>query len=246
MSDNKAVSALTDVTATKTGVASGSLADASEVSTYMDDQTARIADTNDALADEENNRAGTSAPTDNTVEGRLWADTTNDPLDLKLDPDGSGADHIILTHVEKGSVWPSFNAYRSADQANITTIDKVEFEAENFDTNSDYDKDTNFRFTPTVAGKYLLIGQVEWKTATVTDGDSIQVYIYKNGAVLARHYEEAGGAGISTISVSTIEDANGTTDYFEVFASNADRDTSDLTGDATGGHRTFFCGSRIA
>lgn len=138
-------------------------------------------------------------------------------------------------------VWPSFRAYLLAQQNNITGTDKVEFDTENFDTNSDYDNVTNFRFTPTAAGKYLLTASIQW-TAT-TAGDLLSVFIYKNGFVVASNRIIAGSTTLEGTTVTTIEDANGTTDYFEVFAANNNRDTSDILNES---YQSFFAGSRIA
>ena len=76
------------------------------------------------------------------------------------------------------SGWPSFRVtLGGVDQANITGVDKIEFDTEAFDTNDDYDNAINFRFTPTVAGKYLLILHVTWGSLTATD--NINIYIYR-------------------------------------------------------------------
>lgn len=56
----------------------------------FEDKTNRMIN---ALKDRESNWAGSSAPTDNTVQGKLWMDTRTDRL--KLDPDGSGADQPL-------------------------------------------------------------------------------------------------------------------------------------------------------
>src|SRR6056300_1792706 len=53
-----------------------------------------------------------------------------------------------------GANTPAFQATMSGNQ-NISTgtATKVQFDTEDFDTNSKYDHSTNYRFTPTVAGK---------------------------------------------------------------------------------------------
>jgi hypothetical protein len=144
-----------------------------------------------------------------------------------------------------GDSWPSFSVNRSSgtDQVNISGIDKIEFNGEVFDTNSDFDSATNFRFTPTVAGKYLLSVSVTWLSATVTLGDQLSLYIYKNGAAYAHNFTAAATSNDNeTQTLTVVVDANGSTDYFEVFASNADRNTSDVEGDIT---RTYWTGCRI-
>ena len=51
---------------------------------------------------------------------------------------------------------PAFYAYRTATQTGIAsaTFTKIQLNVELFDTNSNYDNVTNYRFTPTVAGYY--------------------------------------------------------------------------------------------
>ena len=52
---------------------------------------------------------------------------------------------------------PAFEAYLSSDQSvTDNTVVKAEINTELFDTNSCYDNATNYRFTPTTAGKYFV------------------------------------------------------------------------------------------
>lgn len=250
MSDNKPISELADFSAGTSGIVSGSLANASEVLAVINDLRDRVADLNDTVADMASQRAGTSAPTDNTTEGQIWADTTNDPIDLKVDPDGSGADHILLTNIEKGSVWPSFFSHRNGvDQTSFgTALTKAKFTTELYDTNSDFAHDADdsggaaeSRFTPTVAGKYLIIATLRIKSAT--DDDQLQAAIYKNGSEIVSNFITSAGGGSTTAVATAILDANGSSDYFEAYGANLADGTEALLGTATD---TYFCGSRIA
>lgn len=69
-----------------------------------------------------------------------------------------------------------FMAYRSADQTIAdASFDKVEFNLEQYDDNTEYDKDTNYRWTCKIAGKYhidsivpmdaLAVGKTSWLVA---------------------------------------------------------------------------------
>ena len=50
---------------------------------------------------------------------------------------------------------PAFSAYNSSSQSlTNNTFTKVSLNAKNFDTNSNFDSTTNYRFTPTIAGYY--------------------------------------------------------------------------------------------
>lgn len=140
--------------------------------------------------------------------------------------------------------WPSFFAHRNgSQQVNITGIDKIEFNDDStdpgFDTNSDYNTGT-FRWIPTVAGKYFLTTSIYW--INVVAGDTIILYLYKNGVVIT--LDTSGIVNTpQTQTITSIVTANGSTDYFEVFAQNSDRDTGDIEGQK---YNTWFIGSRIA
>jgi hypothetical protein len=141
--------------------------------------------------------------------------------------------------VMNGDAWPSFSVSLSGAQNDIASIDKIEFDTEVFDTNSDFDSATNFRFTPTVAGKYIMTVQLDW--LNLTAGDTFHLYLYKNGAAVHRIKKDAAITS-EHLSLTAIVDANGSSDYFEIFAQNEDRDTSDINAAIT----TFWMGSRIA
>lgn len=138
-----------------------------------------------------------------------------------------------------GTVWPSFSAYKSGTQAITTATDtKVTFDSESFDTNSDF---ATSRFTPTVAGKYLFTAQIY----TSNIAGVYEVNIYKNGAAEINTEVKGAGAGVAytTPPVIAILDANGTTDYFEIYVYHSEgADRTILSGS----NRTFFHGSRIA
>lgn len=115
----------------------------------------------------------------------------------------------------------SFNVYQTAAQAAAPgTGTKITFESERFDANDNFDIATD-RFTPTVAGKYVLTATVA--LAALPIDRSVQAMIYKNGnpytyGSSVRH--SASGESYST--VSAVVDANGSTDYFELYVRNGD------------------------
>lgn len=139
-----------------------------------------------------------------------------------------------------GDAWPSFAAYMSGNQAIATTAyTKVSFDTERFDTNSNFDSATNYRFTPTVAGKYLVIVRLEYSGC---DAAGIIPALYKNGAL----YTYATDLTVGTIrdkSFSTIVDMDGSTDYLEVFTGSQTDSSYSVTGAIT---HSRFEASRIA
>ena len=144
--------------------------------------------------------------------------------------------------------WPSVWAYRSAalNGVNYTTATEIVFDAEVYDTNTDFDTTTG-RFAPKVAGKYLVIVQVN---TTVLTGDGDQVQIRKNGSVASGgDYVEGNptvSSGVATsyrFNVSGIFDMNGSTDYLSVWLDIVTDTSINIVANA---HTTYMLASRIA
>lgn len=115
-------------------------------------------------------------------------------------------------------VQPAFSAYMGSGQAlSAITNTKLQYNTEVFDTNSNYDPTTNYRFTPTVAGYYQI--NACYTGASSTSGD-FSISISKNGTAVALGGFNSGITGGFTISPTTSVVAyfNGSTDYVEVFA----------------------------
>jgi hypothetical protein len=111
---------------------------------------------------------------------------------------------------------PAFSAYQSSTQTlSSATLTKIQFQTEEFDTNSCFDSTTNYRFTPNVAGYYLVSGHVQ-PDASYTAG--IQA-IYKNGSVYKYGSYNANATGVSQPSVTCLVYLNGSTDYVEFYGS---------------------------
>ena len=53
--------------------------------------------------------------------------------------------------------YPAFYAYLVLANSLLIHVTKVQFDTESFDTDNAYDNSTNYRFTPTVAGKYYFM-----------------------------------------------------------------------------------------
>jgi hypothetical protein len=119
-----------------------------------------------------------------------------------------------MSNVINGNA-PAFSAYQSANQTGIAinTWVKLQMNTKEFDTANCYDPTTNYRFTPNVAGYYLVIGEI---SGASTNNTITLAGIYKNGS-LVRYAtgvnQPSGGAPI----VSNIMYMNGTTDYIELY-----------------------------
>ena len=129
--------------------------------------------------------------------------------------DGSNGVSFPVGATQGTGAGPAFYAYRNAAQTGITntTMTKIQFNTKVFDTNTNYDAATNYRFTPTVAGYYQLNSSVSFEGSA-----SIARYlitVYKNGTETSRG-TDAVGTG-NEASVSTILYFNGSTDYAEIY-----------------------------
>ena len=135
------------------------------------------------------------------------ATNTNRTINL---PDSNGT---ILTTATAGVPinGPAFSATRNGagnQTVSAATYTKVLFPTEEFDTNSCFASST---FTPTVAGYYQLNAAVGLNST----GESL-IQVYKNGSNFKTGQDIVGT--IYNLAFSTLVYANGSTDYFEVYA----------------------------
>lgn len=115
---------------------------------------------------------------------------------------------------------PAFSAYQSSAQSIAhNTFSKVQFQTKNFDTNSNFDNTTNYRYTPTVAGYYFVDARAAFNSLSQNSFSQI----LKNGGSEANSPTAIPWAGIanSQSSVSALVYMNGSTDYLEVWAYQA-------------------------
>ena len=113
---------------------------------------------------------------------------------------------------------PAFSASLSGNQTvNTGTTTKLTFNTEQFDTNSNYDNATNYRFTPTVAGYYQI--NVALDLADVGVGvQDVLLRLYKNGAQYLVPIRRQTGAGNEVgITIPQLVSMNGSSDYLEVY-----------------------------
>jgi hypothetical protein len=108
---------------------------------------------------------------------------------------------------------PAFRAYRNGTQTlSAATSTKIAFNAENFDTNSNFDSTTNYRFTPTVAGYYQVNANAGFTTG------SGQINIFKNGSNYQTGVEVTYNVSLGGhFSINDLVYLNGSTDYIEIY-----------------------------
>ena len=106
---------------------------------------------------------------------------------------------------------PAFSAYKATNQSITNSVaTKMVMDTEEFDTNSNFDSTTNYRFTPTVAGYYQVTAQITPNTSTTVGW----AYIYKNGSAAKQNITFAGNTGTN---VTAIIYMNGSSDYLEFY-----------------------------
>jgi hypothetical protein len=141
---------------------------------------------------------------------------------------------------------PAFMVYKG-DGTNQTissnTYTKVEFSVESLDTDSDF---ASNKFTPTTAGKYCIFASIALD-ASSSNFESGFVSIYKNGSQLyeVTNQQTNNNANHINIPIHIIEDANGSSDYFEVFAKCTDSSGSPAINAGGGARRTTFGGYKL-
>jgi hypothetical protein len=132
----------------------------------------------------------------------------------------TGASLTVPNGGLSGQNYPAFFAELSANQTGLTdnVYTKAQCNTEILDTDGYYDNSTNYRFTPLVAGKYYVYGQVTGDTAN-TNLVAFDSALYKNGSLLQTNYSifSANYAASQSLSIQSIVDMNGTTDYLELF-----------------------------
>ncbi len=204
------------------------------------------------LRDEAGNQEQVLRGTVDGTEIRLGSDAQGDIMYY------SGTDWVRLTAGASGQTlvtaggsanprWavagdgPMFSVTSSQDGIPQNVFTKIPWNSETFDTNDDFDSTTNYRFTPTVAGKYILSATVTFNDAA--DQQRYSTAIYKNGSIQKTNFYRASGtAAQGPGTITGIFDANGTTDFFEIFAFQTDAATRDTAPAASD---TWWMGMRI-
>lgn len=158
-------------------------------------------------------------------------------------PAVSGAN--IITSADSGTVTqgmigsgvagsgPAFSAYMTGTQSfNTSTLTKVTYNTEAFDTASCYDT-SNYRFTPNVAGYYWI------KSVIVFSGSSgiCNLWLYRNGGQNKIGGQIPLNSNAVSVNFSELVYLNGSTDYVEMYASqNSGSTASNLN---LGSYATF-------
>ena len=146
---------------------------------------------------------------------------------------------------------PSFWAGRTATVSGISanTWTKIPFNTEAWDSDGKYDSSTNYRFTPTIAGKYFYSAMAQTYVSSGV-GNLVNLYLglYKNGTIYSRSTIDARDdriyEGVPPISGAIELDAD---DYLEMYVKGATNSDADLAIDGNGmaGSQNWFTAFKI-
>ena len=132
--------------------------------------------------------------------------------------------------ITSGGLMTNTPAFQATLSSSITlsnnTQTKIPADTVDFDTDSCYDNSTNYRFTPTVAGKYLCYAEINIQGGTINNIG--QVYLRKNGSTVKMSIDRYAGDGDVITNCVAVIDFNGTTDYFEAYARQNTGSSKDL------------------
>ena len=133
-----------------------------------------------------------------------------------LTSDGAG---VVTPNASGIKMTPAFEASVSADQTvssstwTVAACDTVEY-----DTDSCYNNST-YKFTPTVAGKYVCYGYVYGQCSTDNELNRVIMALSKNGSRLVNATMQANTSSESCVftpGAHVVYDLNGSTDYLQM------------------------------
>jgi hypothetical protein len=140
-----------------------------------------------------------------------------------------------------GANTPAFLVRKTnAQSIPNATHTKIQWNTEVFDTDSCFDSTTNFRFTPTTAGKYFF--HVSIVLGATTTNTEMLLRITKNGSGTIMH-KVKGVSGENGAVICGILEANGSTDFFESTIYQNEGSSISLDHDADG--RISFGGFKL-
>ena len=159
---------------------------------------------------------------------------------------GESGDTINLAgsaYAAAGTNTPYFKVALSASQSNVGTSNvKINFNHRLIDPDSVFDT-TNYRFLPTTAGKYFF--NVNTRLYSSNSSANMTLRLYKNGSEVDRLSEQMhDGQTYSILVGSSIQEANGSSDYFEVYVM-INQNTADITADPSNYTWSYFEGFKL-
>jgi hypothetical protein len=128
-------------------------------------------------------------------------------------PDNTGT--VITTASTFAGTGPAFSATNGSTQSLSNGVfTKAQISSEEFDTNSNFDSTTNYRFTPTVAGYYQFNARFYYGSGSAFEQI---IHLFKNGTAFGPYLADAVSVISREVNGSRLVYLNGTTDYVEMY-----------------------------
>ena len=119
-----------------------------------------------------------------------------------------------------GANTPYFYARLGSNQTGVTNdaSTKVQFNTEDFDTGSEYDNSSNYRFVPGNGNTYLIHAQLKIGGSSNTTLQEAKIKLYKNGSEILEMRDDSYNTSTNKASpsLSKIVTGNGS-DYYEIY-----------------------------
>jgi len=131
-----------------------------------------------------------------------------------LKTDGSGN---LSFAAAGGTNTPAFEAFLSSDTSQLSndTDTKITFDTEIYDSDGTYDN-SNGRFTPATAGKYVIYGRLEFDDSAADANQEHMVKIFKNGSQASNFFCLPNQKDSLTTYIEVFD--LGSSDYIEIYA----------------------------
>jgi hypothetical protein len=188
-----------------------------------------------------NSSVGSSQVSADLITGQTALGATPADTDELLISDAGTLKRVDFSYLKVANT-PTFHAYRSStlSVAN-TTQTLVTFDTEAFDSASAYDTSTG-KFTPQVAGKYVVYTQITPNSAS--DFDVFEAQLYKNAVTTAGTQAICRGRNEEheTKYINRIVEFNGSTDFVYVYVYQSSGSSKDVRGTK---YDTFFGAYKI-
>jgi len=168
----------------------------------------------------------------------LTLPTTAPSADKFLQTDGSGN----LSFAEVSTTGYSFFASKQSGDQTVgsATQVKVTFDNELFDSNSKYDT-SNSRYTPAVAGKYLITAGLSF--AGTGDSNYVIIYIYKNGSEYTKSINRSPSTNDNGVVITSLVELDDN-DYIEIYCKQ-NTGSAQLVQSSSSDRTTFFGGVKV-
>ena len=192
---------------------------------------------------------GSSQVAASIITGQTALGATPADTDELLISDAGTLKRVDYSYLKSANT-PAFMGYLSSDQTvTDNTLTKVTINAEEYDTAGNYDHSSNYRFTPTTAGKYFFYGSICLRAARSNSLRSGRIIFYKNGSAIYGGVDDLydNPTTSSQITATASFEMNGSSDYVELFGLvDVVSGTAKFEADYSGSnHSTYFGAYKI-